>query len=167
MPSVKELALGSKGKIKKESLLSKEQQDLYDLIKQGLEGGEGPFADIFGKFNENEFQKGVSEPALRQFQTKILPHIQEQLLAGGNNARGSAFRRGTLNAATDLQDRLAQLRYEAQQNQANRRVGGVNTLFGRQSVENIYKPGTKGALQGFLEGVGQGIGQGGGAAIAG
>jgi len=167
MPSVKDILVGKKGKLKQASTLSKTQEELQNLIKQGLESGEGPYADIFGQFDQGAFEKGVSEPALKQFQNKILPHIQEQLLAGGNSARGSAFRRGSLNAATDLQDRLAQLMYGAQENQANRRVQGVSNLFGRQAIENIYKPGTTGALTAFGQGAGQGLGQAAGAAIAG
>lgn len=167
MPSVKDQLFGTKGKIKSASTLSKDQKGLQDLIRQGLESGEGPYADIFGKFDEGAFEKGVSEPAIKQFQNKILPKLQEQILGGGNSARGSAFRRGSLNAATDLQERLATLMYQAQQDQANRRAGGVNTLYGKQAVENVYRPATKGAVQGFVEGVGEGLGKAGGAAIAG
>jgi hypothetical protein len=167
MPSVKEILLGKKGKLKTASTLSKTQEELQDLIRQGLESGEGPYGDIFGQFDEGAFEKGVSEPLIKQFQSKVLPKIQGQLIAGGHNARGGAFRRGTLEAGTDLQERLAQLMYQAQQDQTNRRAGGVNNLFGRQSVENIYKPGTKGAVQGFVEGAGQGLGQAAGAGIPG
>ena len=41
------------------------------------------------------------------------------------------------------------------------------SLLGTKSFENIYKPGTEGALQGFIKGAGQGLGQAAGAAVAG
>src|SRR5690348_15765237 len=53
------------GKIskKKPTLLSTGQQELMDLIDEGLKKGEGPLADLFGQFNEEEFNKGIVEPS--------------------------------------------------------------------------------------------------------
>ena len=69
------------------------------------------------------------------------------------------MRRGQLKAGVDLQDKLAQLMYSAQQDQGKNKLAGLQTLLGTKGVENIYQPGTKGALQGLVEGVGQGAGQ--------
>ena len=164
--SFKEALLGSKGKIKKQNLLTPEQQQLMALIQEGLTSGEGALGDIFGAFDEKSFQKGVSEPALKNFQENILPQLQEKFIAG-NQVAGSGMRRGQLKATTDLQSRLAELMYDAQQNQKQGRLSGLQTLLGTKGFENIYKPGTTGALQGFAQGAGQGLGQAAGAAIAG
>lgn len=159
--------LGEKAKIKKASTLSGSQQELEDLIRQGLESGEGPFKDIFGEFNEGNFQKEVANPAIQNFKENILPGLQEQILGGGHSTRGSAFRRGSFKAANDFQGQLAQMMYQARQDQANRRAGGLNTLYGRQSVENIVQPATTGIVQSFAQGAGNAIGEAGGAALTG
>ena len=71
------------------------------------------------------------------------------------------------NVKTIQNQRLEELMYNAQNQQKQNRVAGANTLYGRQEVENIYKPATKGAVQGFVEGFGEGAGKATGAAIAG
>src|ERR1700722_632628 len=155
---------GTKGKIKSASTLTPDQEELLGLIKEGITSGEGPLKDIFGEFNKEEFEKGVSEPALKNFQEKVLPGILEKFA-------GQGFGSANVNAATkaggDLQSKLAELMYGAQQNQKQNRISGLNTAIGRQGVENIYKPGTEGALQGLVKGIGQGAGNAIGGAIPG
>ena len=149
---------GTKGKVKKASTLTPEQEQLMQLISQGLTSGEGPFGELFGDFDQKKFEEGVSKPAMKNFQEEILPQLQEKFIAG-NQVLGSGMRRGQLKAGVDLQDKLAQLMYGAQKDQSQNKLSGINSLLGKQGVENIYKPGTKGAGQGMLEGLSQGAGQ--------
>lgn len=133
------------------STLSKEQQELTKLIRQGLESGEGPFADIFGAFNPESFKKGVSDPAMKQFTDEILPQLHEQYIAGNqglSTARGEAATK----AGTDLQSKLAALMYQAQQQQGQNRMSGVNQLYRKQAVENIVQQPAQGGggLSSFL-----------------
>lgn len=157
---------GTKGKTKKLSKLDAGQQQLLDLINEGLTTGEGPLKDIFGEFDQGAFEKGVSEPALKQFKEQILPGIQEKFIAG-NQSRGSAILRANAQAAGGLQAKLAELMYNAQNQQKQNRMQGVNTALGTNAVENIYKPGTEGLVQGAVKGLAQGAGNATGAAIAG
>jgi hypothetical protein len=166
MPSFKDMVLGTKGKIKKAKTITPEQEQLKALIDEGLTKGTGPFADIFGQFNEQEFEKGITQPALKNFQENILPQIQEKFIAG-NQVLGSGMRRGQLKAAGDLQSQLAGLMYQAQQGQKQNRLAGLQTHLGSKDVENIYKPPTKGILQGAVEGLAHGAGSAAGGAIAG
>lgn len=166
MPSVKDILFGTKDKVKKESLLNPNQQQLMDLIYQGLTSGEGPLKDLFGSFNQQAFEKGVNEPALKNFQERILPMIQEKYIAG-NQVGGSGMRNEQLKAGTDLQSQLAQLLYQAQQQQGQNRFAGLNTALGTRGFENIYKQGTQGALSGLLQGLAPSVGKLAGAAIAG
>jgi hypothetical protein len=170
MPSVKDFLFGTKDKIKQAPTITPEQQELLQLIQQGLTSGEGPLKDIFGGFNEEQFNKGVSEPALKNFQDKILPQLLEKFNAGGQYG-GSGMRKALLGAGTDLQSQLAQLMYQAQQHQKQNQIAGINTVAGARPFENIYKPGTSGAIpsaiQGFAQGAGQGAGTAAGKAIAG
>lgn len=142
MPKLNEVLFGKKGKVKKTTTLTPEQEQLMSLISEGVSKGTGPLADIFGAFNEEEFNKGISEPALKNFQEKILPMLQESFVAGG--VGGSGERNKIQMAGTDLQSKLAELMYGAQQQQKQNKASGVNTLLGRQAFENVYKPGTEG-----------------------
>ncbi len=157
---------GTKGKIKSASTQTPEQQELLKLITEGITSGEGPLKDIFGEFDPAAFEAGVSKPALQQFQDEILPLLQEKFI-GNNQVGGSGFQRAGAKAATDLQSKLAELMYNAQNQQKQNKLQGINTALGTKATENIYKPGTEGAAQGFIKGVGQGVGTAAGAAIAG
>lgn len=166
MPKLGEFAFGSKDKIKKAGTLSADQEQLMALINDGLTKGEGPFADIFGQFDKGAFEEGVSKPALKQFQEDVLPQLQEKFI-GGNQVGGSGMRRAQFKAAGDLQSKLAELMYQAQQGQKQNKMAGLNTLLGTKAHENIYKQGSTGAVQGFIQGAGEGLGKAAGAAVAG
>lgn len=166
MPKFNEFLFGTKDKIKKASTLTPLQEELMALISQGLQSGEGPFNDIFGGFNEQQFEEGVNKPALKNFQENILPMLQEKFISG-NQVGGSGMQRGQLKAAADLQSQLAQLRYNAQQNALQNKLTGINQIIGKQGIENIYKQGSTGALPAFIQGAGKGLGMTAGAAIAG
>lgn len=157
---------GTKGKVKSLSTQTPEQEQLLKLITEGISSGEGPLKDIFGQFDPAAFEAGVSKPALQQFQDEILPLLQEKFIRG-NQVGGSGFQRAGAKAATDLQSKLAELMYNAQNQQKQNKMQGINTALGTKATENIYKPGTEGAVQGFIKGVGQGVGNAAGAAIAG
>ncbi len=165
MPKLSELLFGKKAKTKQLTTQTPEQEQLLKLITQGITSGEGPLKDIFGEFDPAAFEAGVSKPALQQFQDEILPMLQEKFI-GGNQVGGSGFQRAGAKAATDLQSRLAELMYNAQNMQKQNKMQGLNTALGTKPFENLYKPGTEGAVQGFVKGAGQGLGQAAGAGIA-
>jgi hypothetical protein len=166
MPKFNEALFGKSGKVSQKSTVDKSQQELLDLISEGLKTGEGPLKDILGQFNQEEFEKGVSQPAIKNFQENILPMLQEKFI-GNNQVLSSAFGKAKLKAGTDLQSQLAQLMYQAQQQQKQNRLGGLNTAVGKQTVENIYKPGSEGLVQGTIKGFAQGAGTAVGNKIAG
>ena len=151
MPKLKEILLGKKAKTKQVKTTSPMQDQLLQLINQGLESGEGPYADIFGAFNEGEFNKGVTEPELKNFKENILPQIQEGF-AGGGPFQGSGQRRSQNKAAVDLQSKIAQLRYQAQQQQKQNRASGINSVLNTKQVENVQKPGSTGLIPGLVQG---------------
>ncbi len=123
-------------KITQATLKTKDQTALMKAITDALTSGSGPLADIFGKFDEGAFNKGVTEPALKNFQDKILPQLQQQFAGGG---RGSGQRNAELGAATDLQSQLASLMYGAQNQQNQNRISGVQNLTGQNTFENIVQ----------------------------
>lgn len=162
--SFNKFLFGSSDKVKKATTQTPEQTELLRLITEGLKSGQGPFKDIFGEFNPEEFKKGVSDPALKNFKENILPAIQEKYLYAAN---GSGLRRNEQKAGVDLQSKLAELMYNAQQGQKQNRAGGIQQALGTKPFENIYKQGETGALQGFLKGAGEGVGKAATMAIAG
>lgn len=150
MPSLKDMLFGTKEKTKQVSTISKDQQDLLDLIKQGLTEGDGAFGDIFN-FNPEEFEEGVTNPALKNFQENILPMISEKFIAG-NQQLGSGQRRAENKAGTDLQSQLSQLMYKAQQDAKQNKIQGINTSLNKNTFENVTKQGTTGVLPGLVQG---------------
>lgn len=166
MPKINQVLFGTKDKVKKAGTLTPEQEQLMSLITEGLSKGTGGLGGLFGDFDKQGFDEGVTQPALKDFQENILPQLQEKFIAG-NQVLGSGMRRGQLKAGTDLQAQLAKLMYEAQRDQKNMKLSGLNTALGTKGVENIYKQGTTGAVQGFVQGAGEGLGKAAGAAIAG
>ncbi len=163
MPKFNEFLFGKKGKTKQVSTVSPEQQQLIDLINQGIMKGEGDLAGLFN-FDEEAFQKGVQDPALKNFKENILPQIQEKFIAG-NQVLGSGMRRGQTKAATDMQSNIDQLRYQAQQDAAKNKMAAIQQMLGMKTFENVYQPGTQGVVQGVVQGAAEGFGNAVGAGI--
>lgn len=143
-----------KPKVKQASLQTKEQQELARLINQGLLEGKGPFADLFGKFNEAEFNKGVAAPQLRKFREETLPTLQEKYIAN-NQVLGTGMQRAKARAATDFQERLAGLQYQAQEKQNANRLAGISAQMGGGKVENIVQQGTPSSSDAFIKSTGE------------
>lgn len=125
-------------KITQATLKTKDQSALMKLITDALTSGSGPLADIFGKFDEGEFNKGVTDPALKNFQERILPQLQQQFTGAGQSG-GSGQRDAQLRAGTDLQSQLAQLMYGAQNQQKQNRIAGAQNAIGQNTFENIVQ----------------------------
>lgn len=165
MPKLSEILFGKKDKVQKVPTISPEQQEMLTLLQNAITKGEGPLAGAFGGFNEEEFNKGVRDPTIKNFQENVLPQLLNKF--SGGNAGGSSMQKALLKGGNDLQSQLAQLMYQAQQQGKQNQQQGVNTALQTKPFENIYKTGTTGAVQEFAKGAGQGLGQAGGAAIAG
>lgn len=149
MPKFDEFLFGKSGKSKKQSLTSPLQDQLLELINQGLTEGKGPLADIFGEFNEEEFNKGIVNPALKNFKENILPQLQESF--SGGDFGGSGMIRAQNKAGVDLQSKLAELMYGAQNQQKQNRLAGVQTGLNKQTHENTYQPATQGIAQDVIK----------------
>lgn len=165
MPKLKEYLFGKKSKVKTQDLRTDEQKMLQSLIEEGLTKGTGPFADIFGEFDENAFQEGVANPALKNFQENVLPQIQEQFIAG-NAVQGSGLQRAQMKGATDLQSKLAELMYGAQQKQKENKLSGLGLINQATGKQSYVKEGSKGLVNTFVEGISGAAGKGVGDATA-
>ncbi len=154
---------GSKAKTKKETVKSAEQIALNQAIIEGLRKGTGPFADLYGKFNEKEFQEGVANPAIQNYKENILPQIQEQFISG-NQALGSGMRRGVLKSGNELQSKLAELLYNAKQGHKQNKIAGIDQAQNFTPFENVHTPAKQGLVQGAVQGLVKGASQAAGAA---
>lgn len=166
MPKLKEILFGSSDKVKQYNTQDPMQQQLMALINEGLTNSTGAFKDLFGDFNQEEFQKGVADPALKNFKDNVLPLILEKFVSG-NSVGGSAMNRAVVKGGTDLQSKIAELMYGAQQDQKKMKFEGLKTATGTQTVENIMHPGKGGVVQAFAQGAGQGMGNSAGSFVAG
>ena len=151
MPKFGEVILGGTGKVKSATKQTEEQQMLMKLITDALSKGEGPLKELFGGFDEGAFQKGVTDPALKNFQERILPMITEKYI-GGNQAHGSALMRSQQRGATDVQSKLAELMYQAQNDQKKNQIAGVQTALGTQTKDNFFAEKPDGLLPAAIEG---------------
>lgn len=149
MPKLSEILFGKKEKVKKLPTVTPEQQELFSLLKQGVQSGEGPFADIFGAFDESKFESQVSQPSIRQFERDILPRLREKF-ASGDQYWGSGRQRYETKAATELQDRLSQLMYGARQQREQNRSGALQNLMGQRLFQPLFLDRDRGLLEGML-----------------
>lgn len=166
MPKLWESIWGKRGKVKQKSTLLPEQQEIIRLINEGLTSGKGPLADIFKGFDAAAFEKGVTQPALKNFQENVLPMLQEKFIAG-NQVLGSGRMRAEGKAASDLQSQLAQLMYGAQQDALKNKMTGISLSLGTKGLENVYKPASTGFIPGVAQSAAEGFGKAAGASIAG
>lgn len=142
--------LGTDTKVKSASLVDKNQEQMLNMITQGIQG-KGPLAQLFGGFNEGTFQQqfkeGVTNPALKDFQENVLPMLQEKFISG-NQVGGSGQKQGFNKAGVDLQSKLAELMYGArntEKNQLNQNaIAGLGIGVNKQTKENVVIPGQEG-----------------------
>jgi len=150
MPSGNEIWTGSSGEVIKANTQTPEMQKLHKLIIEGLSSGTGPFADLFN-FNKEDFQKGVADPAMKNFSENVLPQLQEKFIAN-NQQLGSGLQKASVKGAAQVQSDISKLLYEAQQGAKQNKLQGANLALNAKPFENIYKPGSEGILQGALTG---------------
>ena len=155
-------------KVKKESILNKDQMELMRLITEGLTKGSGPLSEIFGGFNQESFQKNVATPTWESFKNTILPGITEKYIAS-NRFGGTDVINAEARAAQALQGELAKMMYEGQQQQKQNQLSGINTLLSTKSYENVYQPKEKKSSiwEKILPAVGMAVGGIGGSFIPG
>ncbi len=126
-------------KTKQVPLLSNDQLQLMQLITQGLTQGSGPLSEIFGGFNQESFQKNVATPTWENFKANILPGITEKYIAS-NRFGGTDVINAEARAAQGLQGELARLMYEAQQQQKQNQLSGIQNILNTKTYENVIQP---------------------------
>ncbi len=155
---------GKKDKIKNHSRMTPEQQNLLNEVMSSLTGGGGQFGDLYGQFNPeqaaNTFQQGVANPALRNFNQRVIPGIQQ---AFADQGASSGLNNSLATAGRDLQEGLdSQLAMfiQNQQNMQNQnRIQGINQGLNTQAYTPYLQQGNSGMVPQLLSGFSQGAGQ--------
>jgi len=123
------------------STLRGEQEPLYrQLVKAGLgKGAGGAFGSagdyyrnlLEGQDDESQYND-LSAPIMRQYQEDIVPGLSEQFagFGGGGSLSSSGFRNAQVQGATDLSERLGQLRANLSQFRSGMRHSAAQGLMG-------------------------------------
>jgi len=165
--SIGNFLTGTPGKMRQVSNLRPEQEGLYNQLQQagqgrGAGGAFGDTADYYRNLlgdNSSDYN-AFAAPAMRQYNEDIVPGISEQFAGlGAGGLSSSGFRNAQVQGATDLSERLGQIR-------ANLRQSGAQGLqnIGQQGLGNFstmnQQPGTPGFLDYASSAVGNGLAQG-------
>lgn len=125
----------------------------------------GQAADYYRSLlsDNNSTLQAMVNPELRNFRQNILPQIGEQFAGMGAGAlNSSGYRNATLQAGTDLAERIASMRANLRQQGAQGLTGLGQQGLG-QYFANLYQPRTPG----FLETIAPALGTAAGAALSG
>jgi hypothetical protein len=160
------LLMGTPEKRENVSTLRPEQEGNYQQLQnaaqgKGAGGAFGDSADYYRNLLSDDSAdfNAFAAPQLRQYNEDIIPGISEQFAGmGSGGLSSSGFRNAQVQGATDLSERLGQIR-------ANLRQAGAQGLqnIGQQSLGNysqnmVTEPGTEGLLSGLGPAIGTGIG---------
>lgn len=112
------LLFGTPEKRENVSTLRPEQEQLYNQLQQanlqpGAGGSFGTAADYYrGLLSDNNADMGAfAAPELRRYNEDIVPGLSEQFAGmGAGGLSSSGFRNAQVQGATDLSERLAQIR---------------------------------------------------------
>ncbi|CAB4132643.1 hypothetical protein UFOVP256_61 [uncultured Caudovirales phage] len=167
--SLGQLFTGTPEKRENVSTLRPEQEGLYQQLVnsgrgQGAGGAFGGASDYYRSLlgdNSSDYNS-FAAPALRQYNQDIVPNISEQFAQMGGSGQGalssSGFRNAQIQGATDLAERLGQIR-------ANLRQAGAQGLqnigqLGLQpfSQNMVTRQGAEGLLSNLAPAIGTGIG---------
>ncbi len=157
---------GSSPKMKQRSMLNEQQlplsQQLYQSIASpGAGGAFGTIADYYRSLLDpnSASAQAYAAPEMRRFNEEIIPGLAEQFAGmGSGNLSSSGFRNSAVNAGADLQERLAAIRAQLQQQGASGLMGLSQFGLSPQFNENYATAGQPGFFSNVAPGVGAGIG---------
>jgi hypothetical protein len=166
MVSFKKMLFGSKPKVRRTSKYRPEQEDFFNQMLSGAQGGQTniPGMDFLQQLaGGGQGAYDVFEaPALRQFNEQIIPGIANRFSSGGLGGQSSqAFQHSLNTAGTRMAEDLAAQRAGLQSGAMDQLLG-----YGQQGAapRDIISrdPGAKGALVKLLEQEMENFGYGGG-----
>lgn len=165
MPSFNDFFFGRPDKVKQFNRFTPDQMQVFQQLFQGLTGGGGSFGDILGQFNPDQasdvFQRGVANPAMRNFQQRTIPSIMQAFAdQGASSGLSNSLATAGRDLNENLSSQLANFIYQAQLQNMQNRMGGLNSFLGTQTFQPYVQQGNSGFLNQFLGNFAQGAGRG-------
>lgn len=128
-----------KKKPKRLPTMSAGQEQLFNQGIQAAGGGGGPLADLYAPYDMTQgrdvFERNIAEPALERFREQVIPGITGQFRQGNlgeSSYHGDALARSGRDVQRNLDNRMAQYLQEGEEANKNRRMQGVQNLYGQQ-----------------------------------
>ncbi len=146
--------MGSNAKqVGKAQLMSPEQQKFLNSLISGVGGDvQGAFPGLLQGYNEDTFQKGVVDPAMKTYEQQILPGI-EQRFTDANAGSSSALTQALAQSSNDLSNTLAGQRIGYQQMAGNQQLGALQqilSLLSQRSFDPIVQGPQKGLVSDLI-----------------
>lgn len=152
--NVKNFLVGTPEKRENVSTLRDEQEPLYQQavnagLNQGAGGAFGDAADYYRGLvsGDSEDYNNFAAPQLRQYNEDIVPGISEQFAGlGAGGLSSSGFRNAQVQGATDLSERLGQIRANLRQQGAQglQNIGQIG--LNNYSQNQVTQQGSPGFL---------------------
>lgn len=133
------------------NLMTPEQQQFLASLLPQLQGqAEGAFPGLLQGFSEENFQKGVVDPALRTYRQDILPEIEGRFAdAGASSALNQALARSSEDLSSIISGQ--RIGYQGQQQQAQLgALGQILSLLGQRAFQPIIQGPQQGILGDLL-----------------
>lgn len=152
---------GGRRRPKRVSTFDPKQREVYNQYIQALQGRGGPLADVFGQTDPAQlrglFDQNFAQPAYQNFQENIVPGITGQFR--GQNLQNSSYLGGALGKAgtdvqRDLDAKLAEILFAAQQGDIARRQQGAEHILGLNTFD--YRRPSPSRVDSLLDSLGGG-----------
>ncbi len=152
--AAKDFLVGTPEKRENVSTLRPEQEPLYQQavgagLGPGAGGAFGDSADYYRDLLSNDpaALEAYTKPALRQYNEEIVPGLSEQFAGmGAGGLSSSGFRNAQIQGATDLSERIGQIRANLRQQGAQGLQNIGQTGLNNYSQNMVTEPGTEGFL---------------------
>ena len=150
MSSLSQFFMGTPAQFQQRSRLGPEQQPNYQNLQNAAGGAFTNAADYYTSLlsdNPSSLQAMIA-PEMRRFNQQTIPGIAEQFSGYGSfgGLNSSGFRNATINAGTDLAERIANLRAGLRQ-QGAQGLQGIGEKSLGDYFNNIYSPRQPGMLE--------------------
>lgn len=139
-----------------------EQMQGLQYLSQGLNNQGGPYQDLFSQFDPQQtadaFQKGVANPATRNFNQRVVPGIMERFAdQGQNSGLYNSLGQAGREFQSDLDSQLEMFMQQARLQQMQQRMGGLNSLLWANPYQTYIQQGQISPWAAGLSGAGQGL----------
>lgn len=143
-----------------QSLLGPEQKPILNELTNSARGSFGNVGNYYNNLlgDDSEDFNSFANPELRRFREQTIPDIAEQYAGmGAGGLSSSGFRNSTVNAGTDLSERLGAIRANLRQQGAQGLMGLGQAAISPSYYENLQETAKPGFLDYATPAIGAGL----------